>query len=129
MCIRDRSFSVDMTTVKSDENRRDNQFNNSLLDVRQFPTATFELTAPIDLGGEPADGQEITADATGNLTLRGTTRAVTIEVQAKRTGTTIQVVGSINIVFADYGIPKPDAPGISTQDHGLLEFDLHFSKG
>jgi polyisoprenoid-binding protein YceI len=123
------SFSVDMTTVKSDEDRRDNQFNNNLMDVDRFPTATFELTAPIDLGGEPADGQEITANATGNLTLRGTTRAVTIEVQAKRIGTTIQVVGSINIVFADYGIPRPDAPGITTQDHGLLEFDLHFTKG
>jgi polyisoprenoid-binding protein YceI len=123
------SFSVDMTTVKSDEDRRDNQFNNNLMDVSEFPTATFELTAPIDLGGEPADGQEIAANATGDLTLRGVTKPVTIEVQAKRTGTTIQVVGNTKIVFADYGIPKPNAPGITTEDNGLLEFDLHFTRG
>jgi polyisoprenoid-binding protein YceI len=123
------SFSVDMTTVKSDESRRDNQFNNNLMNTSQFPTATFELTAPIDLGGEPADGQDISAQATGNLTLRGTTKPVTIDVQARRTGTTFQVVGSTDIVFAEYGIPQPDAPGVTTQDHGLLEFDLHFTKG
>jgi polyisoprenoid-binding protein YceI len=122
------SFSVDMTTVKSDESRRDRQFDNNLMDVSQFPTATFELTAPIELGGEPADGQAISAKATGNLTLRGTTKAVTVDVQAKRTGDTFQVVGSTPIVFADYGIPKPNAPGITTEDHGLLEFDLHFTK-
>jgi polyisoprenoid-binding protein YceI len=123
------SFTVDMTTVKSDERRRDSQFNNNLMDVSQFPTATFELTAPIELGGEPADGQAISATATGNLTLRGATKAVTIDVQAKRSGETFQVVGSTDIVFADYGIPKPNAPGITTEDHGLLEFDLHLTKG
>jgi polyisoprenoid-binding protein YceI len=123
------SFSVDMTTVKSDEDRRDNQFDNNLMDVKQFPTATFELTAPIDLGGVPTDGTEITAKATGNLTLRGSTKPVTIDVQAKKTGDTFQVVGNTDIVFADYGIPAPNVPGITTQDHGLLEFDLHFAKG
>jgi len=123
------SFSVDMTTVKSDESRRDSQFNNNLLNTSQFPTATFELTAPIELGGEPADGQDISAQATGDLTLRGQTRPVTVDVQARRTGDTFQVVGSTDVVFADYGIPNPDAPGVSTQDHGLLEFDLHFTKG
>ena len=123
------SFSVDMTTVKSDESRRDNQFNNNLLNTSEFPTATFELTQPIDLGGEPAEGQQLAAKATGNLTLRGSTKAVTIDMQAQKTGDTIQVVGSTDILFSDYGIPKPNAPGISTQDHGLLEFDLHFTKG
>ncbi len=123
------TFTADMTTVKSDETRRDGQFDNTLMDVKQFPTATFELTAPIELGSVPADGTEVKATATGNLTLRGSTKAVTIDVQAKKTGDTFEVVGSTNIVFADYGIPKPNQPGITTQDHGLLEFDLHFAKG
>jgi len=122
------SFTVDMTTVKSDESRRDSQFNSNLLRTSEFPTATFELTEPIELGGEPTDGQQISAKATGNLTLRGTTKAVTLDMQAQKAADTIQVVGNTNIVFADYGIPKPDSPGVTTQDHGLLEFDLHFTK-
>jgi polyisoprenoid-binding protein YceI len=119
-------FEVDMTTVTSDEDRRDNQFRGRLLDTDNFPTATFTLTSPIELGTAPADGAAVTATATGDLTLRGTTQPVTIEVQAQQSGDTIQVVGSTDIVFADYGIPDPSTAGISTQEHGLLEFDLHF---
>ena len=113
-----------MTTVVSDESRRDNQFNGRLMDTATFPTATFVLTAPIELGAVPADGTPITATATGDLTLRDVTNPVTFDVQAQKDGDAVQVVGSTDIVFADYGIPQPDAPGITTQDHGLLEFDL-----
>ena len=118
-------FEVDMTTLTSDEDRRDNQFRGRLMDTASFPTATFTLTAPIELGTTPADGAAVAATATGDLTLRGTTNPVTFDVQAQQTGGTIQVVGSTDIVFADYGIPDPSTTGISTQDHGLLEFDLH----
>ena len=40
----------------------------------------------------------------------------------------MQIVGTTDIVFADYGLPDPSAPGITTQDHGLLEFDLQLSR-
>ncbi len=119
------TFEVDMTTLTSDEDRRDNQFRGRLMDTATFPTSTFVLTAPIELGSVPADGAPITATATGDLTLRGTTNPVTFDVQAQQNGDTIQIVGSTDIVFADYGIPDPSTTGISTQDHGLLEFDLH----
>jgi polyisoprenoid-binding protein YceI len=124
--VTEATFEVDMTTVTSDEDRRDRQFRGRLLDTESFPTSTFVLTAPIELGAVPADGVPITATATGDLTLRGTTQSVTFDVQAQKDGDTIQVVGSTDIVFADYGIPDPSTAGVSTQDHGLLEFDLHF---
>jgi polyisoprenoid-binding protein YceI len=127
--VTDASFEVDMRTLVSDEDRRDNQFNGRLMETATFPTATFVLTSPIELGAVPADGTRITATATGDLTLRDVTKAVTFDVQAQKDGETVQVVGSTDIVFADYGIPQPDAPGITTQDHGLLEFDLHLARG
>ena len=127
--VTEASFEVDMTTVVSDESRRDNQFNGRLLSTDQFPTATFVLSAPIDLGTVPVDGTPITATASGQLTLRDVTNPVTLEVQAQKNGEAVQIVGSTDVVFADYGIPQPDAPGITTQDHGLLEFDLQLSRG
>ena len=126
--VADGSFEADLTTVVSDEDRRDNQFRGRLMDTENFPTATFTLTAPIELGAVPADGAAVTASATGDLTLRGVTNPVTIDVEAQKSGDTIQVVGSTDVVFADYGIPQPDAPGITTQDHGLLEFDLRLTR-
>lgn len=122
-------FTVQMGTLESDESRRDNQFNGRIMSTDEFPTATFTLTAPIELGTLPADGEQITATATGDLTLRGVTQAVTFDVQAVQEGEEIRIVGSTDIVFADYGIPQPDTGGITTQNHGLLEFSLVLTPG
>jgi polyisoprenoid-binding protein YceI len=121
-------FTVDMTTIESDQSRRDDQFRGRIMDVEQFPTATFTLTQPIQLTAEPADGERFTATATGDLTLRGTTKPVTFEIEGERAGDTFRVVGSIPIVFADWGIPNPSNAAVSTQDNGLLEFLLVFSR-
>jgi polyisoprenoid-binding protein YceI len=122
------TFTVDMTTVESDESRRDNQFRGRLLSTDEFPTSTFTLTAPIELGTAPVEGQQISATATGDLTLRDVTKSVTFDVQAVLEGGQIRIVGSTDIVFADYGIPQPDVGGVTTQDHGLLEFSLVLTK-
>ena len=78
------SFRVDMTSVTSDESRRDDQFQGRIMDTAQFPTATFELSSPIELGAEPKDGVKKTYTATGKLTLHGTTKDVTF--QSSRAG-------------------------------------------
>ena len=66
--------------------------------------------------------------AVGDLTLHGTTKSVTLPLAAKLSGGTIEVRGSIDLVFSDWGIPNPSFGPASTEDHGLLEFDLFFSK-
>jgi polyisoprenoid-binding protein YceI len=121
-------FTIDMATVTSDESRRDSAFRGRIMDVSTFPTATFALTAPIDLGGIPADKQQVTAKATGDLTLKGTTRRVTFDLVARRNGATIEVNGSIPVTFADFGIDNPSMSGITTKDNGLLEFLLVFGR-
>ncbi len=121
-------WTVDMTTFKSDESRRDGQFKGRIMAVDQFPTSTFTLTQPIDFGSVPADGQTITASATGDLTLRGSTNSVTFELKATFKNGRIGVLGQIPVVFADYGIPNPSIATISTEDNGLLEFVLIFDK-
>jgi len=122
------SFTVQVNTIKSDESRRDNQFNGPIMNTRQFPTATFELTQPIAFGSIPADKVEINASATGELTLRGVTKSVTFPVTARRNGANVEVSGSIPVVFADYNIPNPSTAGITTQDNGVVEFLLVFAQ-
>jgi polyisoprenoid-binding protein YceI len=122
------NLTVDLTSVSSGESRRDNQFQGRIMDTATFPNATFELTQPIELETIPDPNLEITATATGDLTLHGTTMPVTFDVKAKRTGNTIQVSGTIPITFADWGIPNPSFGPISTEDHGELEFLVVFAK-
>jgi len=133
------SFSVPMATVHSDKSQRDGQFDGRIMDVSQYPTGTFTLTAPIDLAPLSATGAVRTYTAHGKLTLHGATRAVTFTLTAERGaakngaakngGAQIEVAGHIPVLFSDYNIANPSFGGVvTTQDNGLLEFLLVFSK-
>jgi len=123
------SFSVPMATVHSDKSQRDAQFDGRIMDVSQYPTGTFTLTSPIDLAPLPASGVIGDYTAHGNLTLHGTTRAVTVTLTAERKGAQIEVAGHIPVLFADYNIQNPSFAGfVTTQDDGLLEFLLIFNR-
>ena len=121
-------FTVDMTTFTSDESRRDAQFNSRIMQVDQFPTGVFTLTSPIDFGVVPAEGAEITASATGDLTLHGVTKSVTFDLTAKLANGKVGVLGQIPVRFSDYDVESPSIATIVTEDNGLLEFVLVFEK-
>jgi len=122
--VKSGSFTADLTTVRSDKDRRDAQFQGRIMDTATFPTAKFEFTDPVDLAPLPAAGQPKTVPVKGKLTLHGNTKDVTVTVTCRRTGATAQIVGSIPIAFADYFIPNPSFGPVTTQDHGVLEFSL-----
>jgi polyisoprenoid-binding protein YceI len=122
-------FTVDMASVTSDESRRDDQFNGRIMETAAFPTATFELAEPVDLGEIPAEGEDVTFGATGNLTLHGVTKSVTVAITGRLTGSTVEVAGSIPIAFADYDIEDPSFAGVvTTEDNGILEFALNLER-
>lgn len=124
------TFSVPMATVVSDKSQRNAQFDGRIMDVSSYPTGTFTLTKPIALGTLPAVGVIKSYIATGNLTLHGHIRSVTFTLNAERTATTIEVQGSIPVLFSDWNISNPSIGGfVTTQDHGLLEFLLVARKG
>jgi polyisoprenoid-binding protein YceI len=120
--------TADMTALVSDNQGRDAQLRREALQTDSFPTATFKLTWSIDLGALPADGATVSANATGDLTLHGVTKSVTIALQATRQGGIIAVAGSLPIVFADYSIQKPSSFSVlSVDDHGTMELHLLFT--
>ena len=121
------TFTADLTKVSSDASGRDSQFQGRIMNTAKYPTATFTLTQPIQLASLPADGVQITTTATGNLTLHGTSKAVTFTVTAQRSGSTLQVSGSIPVIFADYSIANPSGGPATTADNGTLEFLLTFT--
>ena len=122
------SFSVDMKEFSSDEAQRDGQFQNRIMNTSKFPTATFELTAPIELTAIPDDLVQVTVKATGELTLHGTTKTVTFDLLARRNGARIEVNGTIPVTFSDYGINNPSGGPASVGNNGDLEFLLVLTK-
>jgi polyisoprenoid-binding protein YceI len=121
------SFTVDMTQVSSDRSQRDGQFRGRIMDTSTNPTSTFTLTKPIDLGTLPPDGTQVTATATGDLTLHGVTHSETFQVTAQRSNGVVDVTGDIPITFSDWNIDNPSGGPASVGDTGTLEFLLHLS--
>ena len=137
--ITEGDFTVDLSTLAFTDNpagfsvtNRANAMKNRGLETSKFPDATFELTQPIDFGEKPADGETVTASATGDLTIHGVTNEVTFDVEAKVVGDTIRVATAdpVPVTLADYDIEKPEGgPVASIDDEGSFEFLVILEQG
>lgn len=123
------TVEADMTGVITDDSRRDRAIQ-SALSTRSFPTAIFTLTEPINLGDDPGSGDPLTTTAIGELTVKDITRTFEIALEAQLVDDTVVVVGSTEVVFADYDVSVPQVPIVlSAEDHGTVEFQLFFTRG
>ncbi|MEM9463947.1 MAG: YceI family protein [Actinomycetota bacterium] len=122
--------TVDMTTIVSNDSRRENAIRGAV-GANENPTATFVLTGPVELPDGLRDGETVTVDAVGDLTVNGVTNPTTFTISAlvRDDGFGI-VTGSANIVFEDFDVTPPSAPiVVSIDDNGIVEFQLIVAKG
>ncbi|MEI7057328.1 YceI family protein [Nocardioides sp. CCNWLW239] len=123
--VTDASVEVKVATIATDSDRRDDYFRGTAIQAEQFPTATFELTEPATLE-EGATEVELV----GDLTVRGETRPVTVDAEVGGDGAgALQVVGSVPVTFADFGIDAPNLGFVKVEDTGSVEFSLELAKG
>jgi polyisoprenoid-binding protein YceI len=123
LIVTDASFEADVTQLQSDEGRRDNRIRTTGLESDRFPTATFRLTAPVDVPADALTGATVPVTLIGDLTVHGVTKAVEIPAEARLTGETIEVLGSLAFPFSDFGMEPPNIAGfVSVEDDATLEF-------
>ena len=115
-------LKADLTTLTSDEDRRDNALRGRGIETDRFPEATFTLDGDVPLSGE----EETT---TGKLTLHGVTKDIEVTITARSNDDgTVDVAGTAPIDFADFDIEAPSVGGFVTVDeNGTLEFRLHLA--
>ena len=119
--------TAQLQSLESDQDRRDNAIRTRGLETDRFPEATFRLTSPAELPSAPKRGQDLSATVTGDLTLHGVTKSVEVPIQARWDGGTIEVVGSVPILMAEYNIDPPNVGGfVSVENRGELELQLTF---
>jgi polyisoprenoid-binding protein YceI len=118
------TFEVDLRTITTNESRRDDRVQGAL-ETDVFPTATFVLAEPIELGAAAAEGSDVAVTAVGDLTIHGVTKRVEFPLEARLVDDTVVTVGSIDVTFSDFGVAVPTAPVVlSADDHGVLELQL-----
>jgi polyisoprenoid-binding protein YceI len=121
------TVTAGLQALESDEDRRDNAIRTRGIETDRFPESTFVLGGPLELPSPPSAGQDVSATASGQLTLHGVTRPVDVPVEARWSPTTIEVVGTIPVAFSDYDIDAPSVGGfVSVEDEGEIELQLTF---
>ncbi len=118
-------FTVDLTTLKSDERQRDRQVQGRGLETAKYPTATFVATK---IEGLPADfpaGQEVPLKLTGTMDLHGVQKQLTWDVKMRKEGNAISALATVTFKYADFGIPQLNIAGIvSVEDSVTLQMQV-----
>ncbi|MFD7074345.1 YceI family protein [Nocardioides sp. NPDC059952] len=122
--VTEASIEVKVATIATDSDNRDGYFRDNAVEAEKFPTATFELTEPAALA-EGATEVELV----GDLTVHGETKSVTVDAEVGGDGASaLQVVGSVPVTFADFGIEAPNLGFVKVEDTGTVEFSLELTK-
>lgn len=122
------AFTVDVSTLTSDRAMRDNKIHTLGLESDRYPQATFTLTAPVAAPVNGAGGQTAQISATGQLTIHGVTRTVTIPMKAQLAGSSLEAVGSLTFPFSQFGMEPPSIGSfVSVEDNATMEFDIHLT--
>lgn len=123
------SFEADLSQLESDEGRRDNRIRTMGLESDLFPTGSFVLTETIDVPAEALAGATVDVTLSGELTIHGVTKAVSIPAQARLNGDRIEVVGALTFPFSDFGMTPPDVAGfVQVEDDATLELLLSLTR-
>ena len=118
-------ITIDVTSLRSDQERRDGYVAHRTLETAQYPTVEF---VPIALSGAklPLSSAEQSFQIEGNLTVHGVTRPTTWHVTAKSSGSDITGTGWTKFTFADVRLAQPHIPILlSVADTIMLEYDFH----
>jgi polyisoprenoid-binding protein YceI len=119
------TFTVDLTTLKSDKAMRDRRVQSQGLETGKYPKATFVATKVTGFDKSlPAD-QEQDLQLSGTLDLHGVKKDVTWDVKARRDGNVITALATLKFKFADFGIPILNIVDfVSVQDSVTLQVQV-----
>lgn len=125
--LTEATVEADLTALVSDEPRRDGRIQEAL-ETERFPTATFTLTEPVELGADPTTGAQVSATAVGELTVHGVTRPVEVPLEAAFVDGLVVVTGSVDVTISDVDVTAPTAPIVlSVADTATVELQRYLS--
>ena len=83
----------------------DNMLGPKVLDVKEYPTATFDIDSSLATGKKSANKHPL-YELKGKFTLHGTTLPLTVVAEARPAEKSTHLSGKFNVLQSDYGI-KP----------------------
>ena len=120
---------VDLSTLQSDEGRRDNYVRSRTLGTGQYPYTDFVPTAISGLNWPLPSTGEASFSITGDLTIRDVTKEVTWEISAQFSDDRITGTATTNFTFDEFNLTVPSvAVVLSVENNIRLEIDFVLQK-
>jgi polyisoprenoid-binding protein YceI len=120
-------ITVDLRTLKSDENRRDMYIQDSTLQTRRYPNAEFVVNEITGIPWPPSNSTEGPVRISGDLTIHGVTKEAVWEGTAKIEGGQVTGLVTTSFKFGDFGMSRPNSfLVLSVEDNVRLELDFRF---
>lgn len=104
----ENTFTVKMNTFTTDQNDRDKWIRENGPRFNDYPLATFTATS---IAGAPAaytEGEEVSFQLSGDLTIREITQPATFDVTAQLSGDTLTGTAATRLKMSDFGIEPPN---------------------
>lgn len=120
------NITVDLSTVDSGDETRDEHMRTSYLHTDKHPDATFVASESVNVASI-TDGV-ITVEVPGELTIHGVTQETTLTVEATVSGDTIVAIGTTDIAWGDFDVETPSNAMSQVSETGTLEYQLTLTK-
>ena len=120
--------TADLSTLRTDLQKRDNKVAVDILQSDKIPEATFRVDEAVELAAVPGDGTMGKVTVPGTLTIKGVSNQISPEFDVLRTGKRIIIASTIPINRNDYGVKTPEFVAAVIDETGELNIRLVFEQ-
>ena len=121
----DSKITIDVSTLKSDSDRRDDFIRKNALQTNQFPTIDFVIKETPGLTWPLPNSGDGLFKLVGDLTIRDVTKEITWSVSGTFAADRVQGLAETSFTFSDFEMSKPSGMFIlSVED--LIRLELAF---
>lgn len=120
------TIQINARTLLTGKGNRDRALKNQILQTNTYEFITFSPTAISGWPDAAVVGETMQLQIVGNLTLLDVTRDVTFAMTVVAVSETrLEGIGSVSILYADYGITIPKVASVTgVDDDVLIEIDF-----
>ena len=119
-------FIINITGLKSDQDRRDRYIQTRTLETQTHPTVELVVKELKGVTFPLAKAGELKFELIGDLTVKGVTKPTTWAVSATPKDGGLAGTARTKFTFADFNLTKPRVASVlSVNDDITLEYDFH----
>ncbi len=115
------SLLVDLSTLETDESRRDNYVRNNTLETDQYQYAAYVIESIDAFPTGYVEGEEAALTLTGTMTIKDVSLPITFTVLARQAGDTLTATADTEFLMSDFGIDPPSVAIASARDGVVLQ--------